>query len=459
MTTTADLVAALGDAIAERIGEPRYRLWFVGNTKLSWDGSTLTVGVPNRFYQEWLQNTFTPAVQEAAQSILDGQAAVSFVIDPVLFQAKRSQEATLGAEAVSATVSPPRTGPRQPDRRWRQLDDFVVGPCNRLAHAAAVNLVEAPADAANPLTLHGPAGVGKTHLLEGIYAGLCAGLSEAHVLFVTAEDFTNRFLQAMRANGLGGFRQRFRGAAALVVDDLHFLANKQATQAEFLHTFETLRNLGRPVAVTCDAHPRLLGALLPELSDRLLGGGVWAIAPLDHGTRASLLRAKATRLGLTLPDEAVQFLADGLNGNVRELEGALTAIHHYRLVNRRPVTLALVHEAVGDLIRHTQRAIQLADIERAIHHVLGLDRKVLHTPDRTRSASYSRMWAMYLARKHTGSSFGEIGRYFGGRNHSTVIAAQKKVRAWLEGDESLRIGDRRWGAKELLQKLEEELRR
>src|SRR5262249_43277142 len=166
-------------------------------------------------------------------------------------------------------------------RRWHRLEEFVVGACNRVAHAAAVSVVEEPGQGANPLVLHGPVGTGKTHLLEGIYAGLRRRRPDGRVCFVTAEDFTNRFVQAMRLGKLGGFRKHFRDCDALLVDDLHFLAGKRATQEEFLHTFDALQADGRQVVVTCDCHPRLAEQFPPELTDRLLGGAVWGLTPPD----------------------------------------------------------------------------------------------------------------------------------------------------------------------------------
>jgi chromosomal replication initiator protein len=263
----------------------------------------------------------------------------------------------------------------------------------------------------------------------------------------------------MRSGKLGGFRPQFRGSQALLVDGVHFLANKEATQEEFLHTYEALHKRGRPVAVTSECHPRLIGGLMPELADRLLGGGVWALEPPDPATRQAILRAKAGRLGCPLPEEAVQFLAGQLRGNVRELEGALHAVHHYSLVHRQPVTPALVRQATGNLIRHAARAVQLRDVERALCVVLGLEVRALHARGKARAVSHPRMLAMYLARKHTAAPYGEIGRYFGGRNHSTVIAAERKVNTWLEDDAPLLLGDRQWSPRDLLEQVERELAR
>jgi chromosomal replication initiator protein len=458
LTTTDEVVAALGPAIAQRIGEPRYRLWFHDNTRFAWNGDCLTIGVPNRFYQEWLQNTFTPALHDAALSVLHQPVRVHFVIDPALFQARRAAEekSTATPSASESSRSAERT---RPPRRWLRLEDFVIGPCNRLAYSAALHFVEGADLIGNPLTLFGPVGVGKTHLLEGMCDGLRRRLGEAQVFFITAEEFTNRFLHALHEKKLSSFRLRFRGAQALLVDNLQFLANKQATQEEFLHTFEALKQLGRPVAVTFDCHPKLIPSLMPELVDRCLGGVVCALDLPQRETRLGILTRKAALLGSPLPDEVANFMADRLQGHVRELEGALHAVRHYSRAHECPITLENARSALADLLRHGSQLTQLSEVERAIRNVLGLDERSLRSRGRARAITQPRMLAMYLARKHTGMAYSEIGRYFGGRNHSTAISAEKKVAQWLEQKLAIIIGDQRWQLDQLIHRIERELLR
>ena len=207
-----------------------------------------------------------------------------------MFQAARREAAQPSTTVRSARTrqdATRRVETRSSARRGdgSRLDEFVVGASNRVAHAAAVSLVESPQDVPCPLVLHGSGGTGKTHLLEGIHAGLTRSEPEWRVCFVTAEEFTNRFVQAMHQGKLNAFRKQFRECDALLLDDLHFLARKQATQEEFLHTLDVLTSEGRPVAVTCDCHPRLANALLPEMTDRLAGGAVWGLTTPDRATR------------------------------------------------------------------------------------------------------------------------------------------------------------------------------
>jgi chromosomal replication initiator protein len=359
---------------------------------------------------------------------------------------------------------PPRTAPQaarpqRSTRRWHVLAEFVVGPCNRVAFAASQSVVEAPGQGANPLVVHGPVGTGKTHLLEAVYVGLRKHWPDGRVCFVTAEDFTNRFVQASRFGKMAGFRKHFRDLDALLLDDLHFLATKRATQEEFLHTFDSLQADGRQVVVTCDCHPRLTEDFLPELADRLLGGAVWGLQPPDAATRLDLLRSKAAKANALIAEHVLKFLADQLRGNVRELEGALNSLRHYARVTGRPIDVPLAREALGDLLRHAVRVVQLADVDGAVCQVLRLPPGTLQSKARAWSVSHPRMLAVYLARKHTAASYSEIGAHFGGRNHSTAVAAEKRVREWLRADGTLSLNERPWRVRELIELAERALGR
>jgi chromosomal replication initiator protein len=481
-----DVVAALSQALIGRIGEPRYNLWFAHKTKFTRQDDTLVVGVANHFYQEWLHKTFVEAVRASAGEAYGEALEVRFAIDAELFQAARREEQTPQAPKAPVGLSSDNSegsGYRLPDnegkktsdppkpqdgrprarahtRRWRRLEEFVVGACNRVAHASAVSVVEDPVQGANPLVLHGSVGTGKTHLLEGIYLGLRKKQPEWRVCYVTAEDFTNRFVQSMRLGKLGSFRKHFRDCDTLLFDDLHFLATKRATQEEFLHTFDALQAESRQLVLTCDCHPRLSEQFLPELTDRLLGGAVWSLAPPDADTRVELLRSHALRSGLgVMPDDVLALLAQQLRGNVRELEGAIHSLCHYRRVTQRPVDLPMAREALGELLRHSIRVIQLPQVDQAVCGVLRLERGALQSKDRAWSQAHPRMLAMFLGRKHTSATYAEVGHYFGGRNHSTAVAAEKKVRHWLQKDENIPMGERPVRVRDLIERVERELLR
>src|SRR5437868_2638946 len=263
----------------------------------------------------------------------------------------------------------------------------------------------------------------------------------------------------MRLGKLASFRKHFRECDALLVDDLHFLASKKATQEEFLHTFDALLADGRQLVVACDCHPRLADEFAPELADRLLGGAVWGLTPPDGDTRLAILRAKSAAGQVPVPEEVLGALAARLRGNVRELEGALHSLRHFSRVAGRPIDLALANEALADLLRHAVRVVRLADIDAALCRVLKLETGALQAKQRAWAVSHPRMLAMYLGRKHTAASYSEIGQHFGGRNHSTAVAAEKKVRQWLQADGTLTLGERPLRIRVLIERAERELLR
>lgn len=492
--STDTFARRMAAAVSARIGAARFALWFDKHTAFVPTPGELLVGVPNAHFQEWLGQTFADAVTAAAADVFGKPVPVRFVVDPGLFGGAEepaaeapartasaaaasapSTTATATATAKSAGKGPqknlfgedpppaplrPKKVAEKPGRRWKSLSDFVVGASNRVAHASALGVVEDPGMGANPLVIHGPVGTGKTHLLEGIYAGLRKrGGPDARPCFVTAEEFTTRFVQATRFGKHTGFRRQFRDCSALLLDDLHFLAKRRATQEEFLHTFDAVVADGRQVVVTTDCHPRLAEELMPELVDRLLGGAVWGVLPPDDETRLGILRQKAVAGGPVVPDDVLKFLARNLRGNVRELEGAVNGVRHFARVTGRPVTPPLAREALGDLLRHTVRAVTIADVDAAVCGVLRLAAGTLQSKARSWAVSHPRMVAIFLARKHTAATYGEIAKHFGAKTHSTAVAAEKTVRGWVAKDATLALGDREWRAKDLLDRVERDLQR
>ena len=475
-----DFEQQLAAAIAQRIELDRYDLWFRKHTKFVLQGEHVVIGVPNLFYQDFLQTQFGPVVRAAVTELLGDSASVQFVIDPELFRAARAEQELANktssqpvpvtrkssptAEPAPEPVAPEPKKHRTPDakqqpkRKWKTLGEFVVGACNRVAHASALSAVEEPGLGANPLVVYGPVGTGKTHLLEGIYVGLRKRWPEFRVVFLTAEEFTNRFVAAMHQNKQSSFRKQFRECNVLIVDDLNFLASKKGTQTEFLHTFDALIAEGHQIVVSTDCHPRLNEDLMPELVDRLLGGAIWSVLPPDAETRLSLLRAKSAN-GPPIPDEILKFLADHLRGNIRELEGAIHSLRHFSRVTGRKIDQALAREALGDLLRHAVRVVGVMDVDVTICNLLRLAKGTLQTKARAWAVSHPRMIAIYLCRKHTAATYGEISIYFGNKTHSTAVAAEKKVKEWLQKDTSLKAGDRQWRVRELVEKIERDLGR
>lgn len=471
---------ALADAVAARVGAGRFNLWFLGHAKFVPLGSHVVVAARNLHTQEWLEQSFGAAVTEAVAAVCGSGVGVRWVVDaeegpseapalakpqaavqvqrdlfgdPVAPPKPKVQRANPDEVALAKPVASLRTG-----RRWKALADFVTGQCNRVAHASALSVVEEPGQGANPLVIHGPTGTGKTHLLEGIFAGL-KRQSDQRPVYTTAEEFTTRFVQASRLGKMSAFRRQFRECSTLLLDDLHFLTKKTATQEEFLHTFDALVSDGRQVVVTTDCHPRLADELMPELVDRLLGGAVWSLQPPDPETRLEILRKKSTGVSPSIPDAVLKSLAGSLRGNVRELEGAVNSVRHYAKVTGRPADMQTAREALGDLLRHAVRVVSVADVDAAVCGVLRLAGGTLQSKSRAWTVTHPRMIAIYLCRKHTAATYGEISKHFGAKTHSTAVAAEKKVRGLIEKGASVAIGDRDWPVKELLDRVERELQR
>jgi chromosomal replication initiator protein len=465
---------ALHEAVARKLGPSRYELWFGDGVQLNLDQvqETLEVQVPSVFFRDWIQGHFAASLADAAQSITGHRVHLSFsvrdeadptlgdVVEPVAAPAPARPGGTvvipLPGQPLAPVIMPPPEDPARPPARsrgsgpavaqdsgrltaatrpGRRLDDFVVGSCNRLAHAAAREMILTAGAAFNPLVIHGGVGMGKTHLLEAVAHGLRAAHPGLNVLLVTAEMFTNGFLEAMRGGSLASFRGRHRRLGALAVDDIHFLAGTRATQNEFLHTFNALIDRGAPIVLTADQHPRRISRLSDELVTRFLGGMVVKLEGPDQPTRRAILQAKSEARGVIVPGAVLDYIAEHLRSSIRELEGALHSVLAHALLTGKRLDMVLARAALRDVIRHTAQDVGLRDVERAVCQLFQVDPEALKSNSRARALTYPRMLAVYLARKHTGAPYSEIGRHFGGRNHSTVISAEKKVQGWLSDEE------------------------
>jgi chromosomal replication initiator protein len=361
--------------------------------------------------------------------------------------------------AAASTPDPrPGTAPvaSQSGRRFADLNDFVAGSGNQLAFTAALQICQQPGSY-NPLVLYGGVGIGKTHLLEGIYRRMRVTRPSFRVLFLSAESFANYFTQALRDRTLASFRQRFRGVDVLMIDDVDFLDGKRVIQEEFLHTIRQLESHGRQVALTADRHPRLLTQLSEELVTRFMSGIVCRLESPDLDTRRTIVARKAARLTARITDDAIEFIVQRFAHSVRELEGALNFLENYGQSTGKTINLAVARHVLADLDRDCTRIVRVAEVEQAVCRLFSIRADELRSARRTRSVSQPRMLAMYLARKMTQAAYTEIGEHFGGRNHSTVMSAEKRVRSLLESDATVRAGAQEWKLGDLLASLEQQL--
>ena len=453
-----------------QLGERKFERWFSNRTILNIQNDQLTVGVASPFLLTWMQNHFRPALLAAAQSVIGPSARIRFEVDERAGTSKESngQRPHPSPLAADSSVGVPAGRPnlgtsisksssRPSRRRFASLDAFVEGDCNRLPLTAARQACDLPGSHLNPLYLHGGVGTGKTHLLEGIYQQIRRQFPSLQVLFITSEGFANYFTLALREHTLPSFRQRFRSVDVLLVDDVDFLDAKRVIQEEFLHTFQQLMSHGRQVVMTADRHPRLLSKLSDELTTRFLSGMVCRLESPDLATRHQVVKQYANGLKGDFSPDALEFVAKRFQNNFRELEGAVNCLQTYFSMTKRRITVTTARRVLADLERDCIRIIRIDDIEQAVCNLFRLQPKDLKSARRLRSVCQPRMLAMFLARKHTQAAYSEIGQFFGGRNHSTVMSAEKKVQNWIDQQQSIEVSSHEWLAHDLVDAIEQQL--
>jgi len=475
--------AQIVSEIRQRLGQRRYELWCEGKTEFRLNEHHLIVAVGSPFLQTWLSRQFRGEMLTAVQSVLGTAATVEFQVDGTLAQKIVAGVATTGAALdplgtaltgtssaasapVSVTIDAPVPARQETQgrhtaargvRRLAELQNFQASPATEWALAAAHEVARRPGEAYSLLYIHGPVGCGKTHLLEGIRREFQRCNPGLTALLLTAEGFANSFTNALRDKTLPSFRQQFRTTDALLMDDLDFFEGKRVFQEEFLHTIADLTDHGRQVVLTGDRHPRLMTRLPEELISRVQSGLVCRLEAPDEETRRKIVRARAARMEAEFTDEALDYVAQRFRNNVRELEGALTCLQTAFQMTRRKVTLASARQLLSELERDCLRVVRLDDIERAVCDLFGVKSKDLKSDCRARTVSQPRMLAMYLARKHTQAAYTEIGKHFGGRNHSTVMSAERKVEQWLRDNEPVKLSSQVWSVADLLTALEQRL--
>ena len=494
-------LSRLTQAIQDRVGHQRYQVWFSNSTLFDLKQDALEINVPNDFISDWIGKNYSRTIQEAAHEVMGSPLAVRFNVMPQLFEGGRpvpaptkpasSKSAPLPERYLPASVDHPVAiafaapavkrkvvidrdlpAPRpdvrpdvsagSPTRMRQDLDSFIVGASNQLAFNAAVYVSEFPGSQYNPLFIHGHCGLGKTHLLQG----LCRKFIQFHPskkwAYLTGEEFTNEFLLALRNNRIEAFRRKMRELDLLVIDDVHFLGGKKATQEEFLHTFNAIEAMGKQVVLASDEHPKLIAEFGESLINRFVSGMVVRIDTPNVGMRQQLLRAMAAKQRMNLSDPVVEWVAKRVTQNVRELEGAVIRIAAHTRLTGRPADVSLAQEALGDLDRQLVLPVKPENVLNGVCAYFGLDMKDLMSGRRQRTISLARSVAMYLIRKTTKLSFPEIAGKMGKRNHSTVISACRRIEKAAAKNERLAwsssVGERDEEAVEMLQRLEEQAR-
>ncbi|MCP4592537.1 MAG: chromosomal replication initiator protein DnaA [bacterium] len=466
-TCTMDPAGQLENLIAERVGPQRFKVWFKNATRFTFADDFVKVAVPNQFIGGWIESHFSETIQEVAEEITGRPMEVAFGIDAELARSLRKKQPDSQVDYVANNPErvarqhkrrgAPPTGPRLRGR----FDDFVLGDSNRLAHSTARTVADEPSRQYNPLFIHGGCGLGKTHLLHAICNHLRDQRPELTCVCVTGEDFTNQFVYAVKSGERDSFRHRYRPVDVLVIDDIHFLANKRATQEEFLHTFNAVAGQGKQVVMASDAHPKLIGHLSESLVNRFVSGMVVKIDPPDRSLRVGILRQHAQRMHREIPEDVIEYVAERFSSNVRELNGVLLKLVALADVSNQAITPALAESAVRDLVQHTLPVLHLSNIEAIVSIYFGLAPADLHTSRKTRTIALARGIVMHMARKFTNMSYPEIGRHMGNKNHSTVILANRRIAKLVKEDGTARwmtpAGEKHAPIRRLMDELESQL--
>jgi len=425
-------VSTIRERIADRIGANRYRTWFgdAAEFRLNTDG--LDVMVSNSFVGNWIASNYMDELVASAQEVLGEEDPVDVRIVRLAADGDGEQQPARAAPTRSAKDPPPprRARPGRVGLRGR-LEEFVVGRSNRLAYAAAGQLARDPGGAFKLLVLHGGCGLGKTHLLQGICNSLSRSHAELEWRYISGEQFTNEFIYAVKSGNVDLFRARLRNVDVLVIDDIHFLADKRATQEEFLHTFDAIDACGKAVVLSSDRHPRGIGELSEPLINRLIAGMVVEIESPDADVRREIVRRRAAALNCDIDREVVEFIAERITRNVRELEGALYKLVAFASLTKGPITLDLARTALEDHIVRSTRSTGPDEIVSLVANRFGVTHEQICSKSRDRTITLARGIAMYLVRKTTTMSFPEIGRALGKKNHSTVLMATQRIERQL----------------------------
>jgi chromosomal replication initiator protein len=428
--SAAELWDAVSNRLRETLNETTYATWFgaAGPGELADD--VFEIGVPNDFTREWIEGHFLGLLKAAARDILGRDVRVRLVVAESDVQ---PPELPIGVEP-SGVADGTRTNPKY------TFDLFVIGSSNRFAHAAALAVAEAPAQAYNPLFIYGGTGLGKTHLLQAIGQYVSEHSRRLTTRYVTSETFMNDFINSLRDKRIEGFKQRYRTYDVLLVDDIQFFEGKERIQEEFFHTFNSLYEAGRQIVISSDRPPKEIATLEERLRSRFEWGLITDIQPPDLETRIAILRKKVTTDGIAVQDpDVLTFIAGRVSTNIRELEGALTRVVAFSSLTGLPLNGELAEQVLRDLFPQGDPApeVTIDLIQEAVSERFGLSIAELCSPRRSQSVAYPRQVAMYLSRELTDSSLPKIGKEFGGRDHTTVIHATSKITRMINEDRTV----------------------
>lgn len=421
MTLTNGLLwSKVQSVLRKELNDQAYQTWIEPTALLTNDETSVTLAVPNKFSRDWLVDHYSSLLSSAVKMVFEKDMELKFRIETV------PPAPTAGSlEKDIKDALKPRIDRLGLDAKYT-FESFVVGSGNRFAHAASVAISESPARSYNPLFIYGGVGLGKTHLMHAIAHYIAIHNPRMTALYITSEKFTNQLINAIQTRTTNKFRQMYRTVDVLMIDDIHFIAGKESTQEEFFHTFNTLYDDHKQIVITSDRSPKDIPGLEERLISRFGWGLVTDIQAPDLETRIAILRKKAERETITVPDDVTFFIADKIKTNIRELEGALIRVVAYSKLIGKSVDLLMVKEILRDMVSE-EKKVTIDLIQKRVSEFFGTKLSEMRSKRRNKAIVYPRQMAMYLSRELTGLSLPEIGNYFGGRDHTTIIHACNKI--------------------------------
>ena len=421
--------------IQGKVPKQVYDTWFTPIHLERIEDSTAQLGVPNKFFGDWLSQHYGTLLAEAVSAARGGEeTAITFVIF--------HKQATRQTETGGSTTATSRQNTVARAKRGIQLNpkytfkNFVVGAGNQFSHAACMAVAEQPAKAYNPLFIYGETGLGKTHLLNAI-GNYVAERTDLRIAYLTTEQFTNEVINSIRYDKMMDLRKRYRHIDMLMIDDIQFLAGKERTQEEFFHTFNALYEAHKQLVLSSDRFPKDMPDIEERLRSRFEWGLIADLQPPDVETRIAILRKKSEDEGVTLPEDVIQFLATTMKSNIRELEGSLVRLGAYASLTGQTITLEMAKSVLRDLIGTKKKLVSMDDIQETVGARFHVKIADLKSRRRSKTLVHPRQIAMYLCRELTDSSYPEIGRQFGGKDHTTIIHACKQVIKAKDSDSAL----------------------
>lgn len=412
------------DRLKERLGQTTFETW-IAPLKIQYsDSQGLIIEAPDRFFKDWVDTNYRLVLEEVIKQEGEGVIKVNLAVAQEPPQREKSRQEKRGASKDHrATQKQAGLNPRF------TFENFVIGQSNRHAHAYSLSVANSPAKTYNPLFLYGGVGLGKTHLMQAVCHKIIRDTPGAKICYITSERFTNELIDAIQRHSTSAFRQRYRNNVdVLVVDDIQFIAGKESTQEEFFHTFNTLYDAHKQIIISSDRQPKQISSLQDRLVSRFSWGLATDIQPPDLETRVAILRKKVEREPVSVPDEVIDFIAHLIKTNIRELEGALIRTIAYSLFEEKPISLDLTKEVLKDLLREPQKLITVDFIQRCVAEEFGVTMADFKTKRRNRNIVLPRQIAMYLSRELTDLSLPEVGAFFGGKDHTTVLHSYNKIK-------------------------------